>query len=188
MDLLHDYYHGSELDGTQFCKGDKSNANEAKNTERWQTGPKTQRRQLSFCLKGTWKAPRGGTVKAEPGRLCAFVCVCLYVCLRKSSSYEDPTPPTKQWALRIQSKVCTHLSPQSLTGYQEYRKCSVSAQWRNDYMQEVQSCRTGEDNLGRHLTEQCFSHLEDCVTVFLKVNFTQWQVTANVCFILQYIL
>lgn len=30
MDLLHDYYHGSELDGNQFCKGDKSNANEAK--------------------------------------------------------------------------------------------------------------------------------------------------------------
>ena len=70
--------------------------------------------------------------------------MCLYVCLRKSLSYEDPTPPTKQWARRIQSKVCTHLSPQSLTGYQEYRKCSVSAQWRNDYIQEVQRCRLGK--------------------------------------------
>lgn len=170
--------------GTQSCKGDKSNASEAKilkddkQVPRLKGGscPSAQKEQEKLQGEALWELSQED-----------FVCLHVSVCLCVWGKVHPMRTPAHPLNCELSESKARFAPISSLTGSQEYRKCSVSAQWRHDYIQEMQRCRIGEDNLGRHLTEQCFSHLKDCLTVFLKVNFTQWQVTVNVCFILQYI-
>lgn len=71
--------------------------------------------------------------------LCSHVSVCLCVW----GNVHPVRTPAHPLNCELSESKARFAPISSLTGSQEYTKCSVSAQWRHDYIQEMQRCRIG---------------------------------------------
>lgn len=130
--------------GTQSCKGDKSNANEAKD---WKMTNRSQDSKEATVILPKRNMKSSTERRCESWARKTAFCMCLlYVCLRKSSSYEDPIPPAKT-ASSQNLKQGLHPSlaskPHGVPGIQKVlSKCTVK-EWLHIGMQR---CRIGEGN------------------------------------------
>lgn len=97
-----DYYHGSELDaGGELSLAKETNPMQMKQKDWKMTNRSQDSKEAAVILpKRNMKSSTERRCESWARKtLRLYVSICM--CLRKSSSYEDPIPPAKLRALRI---------------------------------------------------------------------------------------